>query len=124
MEIVTRPYYSHSSVGCIIRVYLKAPFGSIECYWITAKSYDITILGSRITLLVLTFWGPPLLLGLAGSFHYATRAAIKEAKRQLSSWSGHQNEPDSTFQLEVAATMPVVKAHCGLDCVERPSAKS
>ncbi|XP_027332424.1 abscisic-aldehyde oxidase-like isoform X2 [Abrus precatorius] len=59
---------------------------------------------------------PPLLL--ATSVHCATRAAAKEAKKQLLSWS-NSDGPDSTFQLEVPATMPVVKELCGLDVVER-----
>ncbi|KAI4308342.1 hypothetical protein L6164_031425 [Bauhinia variegata] len=59
---------------------------------------------------------PPLLL--AASVHCATRAAVKEARKQLLSWNNY-DEPDSTFQLEVPATMPVVKELCGLDIVER-----
>ncbi|GMN46982.1 hypothetical protein TIFTF001_016159 [Ficus carica] len=59
---------------------------------------------------------PPLLL--ASSVHCATRAAIKEARKQLLSWSGI-DEPQSIFQLDVPATMPVVKELCGLDMVER-----
>jgi len=59
---------------------------------------------------------PPLLL--AASVHCATRAAIKEARKQLLSWS-NLDEPDSTFQLRVPATMPVVKELIGLDVVER-----
>ncbi|XP_061338175.1 abscisic-aldehyde oxidase-like isoform X2 [Gastrolobium bilobum] len=59
---------------------------------------------------------PPLLL--AASVHCATRAAVKEARKQLLSWS-NLDGPDSTFQLEVPATMPVVKELCGLDIVER-----
>ncbi|XP_057441558.1 abscisic-aldehyde oxidase-like isoform X2 [Lotus japonicus] len=59
---------------------------------------------------------PPLLL--AASVHCATRAAIKEARKQLLSWS-NLDGPDSTFQLEVPATMPVVKELIGLDIVER-----
>jgi len=59
---------------------------------------------------------PPLLL--AASVHCATRAAIKEARKQLLSWS-NLDEPDSTFQLPVPATMPVVKELIGLDVVER-----
>ncbi|KAI7725037.1 hypothetical protein M8C21_029808 [Ambrosia artemisiifolia] len=58
---------------------------------------------------------PPLLL--AASVHCATRAAIKEARNQLYSWKG-LNDPDSFFQLDVPATMPVVKTLCGLDNVE------
>ncbi|KAL2536001.1 indole-3-acetaldehyde oxidase [Forsythia ovata] len=59
---------------------------------------------------------PPLLL--AASVHCATRAAIKEARKQRKSW-GALDETDSTFQLQVPATMPVVKQLCGLDTVER-----
>jgi abscisic-aldehyde oxidase len=59
---------------------------------------------------------PPLLL--AASVHCATRAAIKEARKQLLSWS-NLDERDSTFQLRVPATMPVVKELIGLDIVER-----
>ncbi|XP_015873264.3 indole-3-acetaldehyde oxidase-like isoform X1 [Ziziphus jujuba] len=59
---------------------------------------------------------PPLLLAV--SVHGATRAAIKEARKQLLSWSS-QNGSESIFQLGVPATMPVVKELCGLDMVER-----
>ncbi|KAL9316112.1 hypothetical protein ACSQ67_017113 [Phaseolus vulgaris] len=58
---------------------------------------------------------PPLLL--AASIHCATRAAVKEARTQLLSWSNQDGE-DSTFQLEVPATMPVVKELCGLHTVQ------
>ncbi|GFP91164.1 indole-3-acetaldehyde oxidase [Phtheirospermum japonicum] len=58
---------------------------------------------------------PPLLL--AASVHCATRAAIKEARKQLKCW-GVSEGTDSTFQLDVPATMPVVKQLCGLDSVE------
>lgn len=58
---------------------------------------------------------PPLLL--AASVHCATRAAIKEARKQIRTWC-HQDECDYTLQLEVPATMPVVKELCGLDSVE------
>ncbi|KAK7836234.1 indole-3-acetaldehyde oxidase, partial [Quercus suber] len=64
----------------------------------------------------LTSGEPPLIL--AASVHCATRAAIKEARKQLLSWSG-KDKCSSTFQLEVPATMPVVKEHCGLESVER-----
>ncbi|KAK6235331.1 hypothetical protein SCA6_010668 [Theobroma cacao] len=61
---------------------------------------------------------PPLLLAV--SVHCATRAAIKEARRQLLSWSGLDRDvSNSTFQLQVPATMPVVKELCGLDCIQR-----
>ncbi|KAK4855131.1 hypothetical protein QYF36_004311 [Acer negundo] len=59
---------------------------------------------------------PPLLLAV--SVHCATRAAIKEAQKQLLSWSG-LDKCNSTFHLEVPATMRVVKELCGLDSVER-----
>ncbi|KAK2377468.1 abscisic aldehyde oxidase [Trifolium repens] len=59
---------------------------------------------------------PPLILAV--SVHCATRAAIKEARKQLLSWSD-LDETDSTFQLPVPATMPVVKELGGLDIVER-----
>ncbi|XP_071726440.1 abscisic-aldehyde oxidase-like isoform X2 [Rutidosis leptorrhynchoides] len=58
---------------------------------------------------------PPLLL--ASSVHCATRAAIKEARNQLRSWKGLEGS-DSFFQLDVPATMPVVKTLCGLDSVD------
>ncbi|GFP91160.1 abscisic-aldehyde oxidase [Phtheirospermum japonicum] len=58
---------------------------------------------------------PPLLL--AASVHCATRAAIKEARKQLKSW-GVSEGTDSTFQLDVPATIPVVKQLCGLNSVE------
>lgn len=59
---------------------------------------------------------PPLLL--AASVHCATRSAVKEARKQLHSWS-NLDESDPTFQLGVPATMPVVKELIGLDIVER-----
>ena len=58
---------------------------------------------------------PPLLLAV--SVHCATRAAIREARKQLLRWKG-LNESDLTFQLEVPTTMPVVKKLCGLENVE------
>ena len=58
---------------------------------------------------------PPLLLAV--SVHCATRAAIREARKQLLRWKG-LNESDLIFQLEVPATMPVVKKLCGLENVE------
>ncbi|RDX68449.1 Abscisic-aldehyde oxidase [Mucuna pruriens] len=58
---------------------------------------------------------PPLLL--AASIHCATRAAAIEARKQLLSWS-NQDGADSTFQLGVPATMPVVKELCGLNIVQ------
>ncbi|KAL1552861.1 aryl-alcohol oxidase 3 [Salvia divinorum] len=57
---------------------------------------------------------PPLLL--AASVHCATRAAIGEARKQLKSW-GAVEGTESTFQLDVPATMPAVKQLCGLDSV-------
>ncbi|CAO2825083.1 unnamed protein product [Amaranthus hypochondriacus] len=61
---------------------------------------------------------PPLLL--AASVHCATRAAIKEARRQLAFWGGLDgHDSDSPFQLSVPATMPVVKELCGLDIIKR-----
>ncbi|KAM7528388.1 hypothetical protein LguiB_031798 [Lonicera macranthoides] len=62
---------------------------------------------------------PPLLLAV--SVHCATRAAIKEARKQLRSWGGLEgSDSESTlFDLEVPATMPVVKQLCGLDSVEK-----
>ncbi|KAG8388873.1 hypothetical protein BUALT_Bualt02G0170300 [Buddleja alternifolia] len=59
---------------------------------------------------------PPLLL--AASVHCATRAAIKAARKQLKCWGGVEGTADSTFQLEVPATMPLVKQLCGLNTVE------
>ncbi|KFK26312.1 hypothetical protein AALP_AA8G231300 [Arabis alpina] len=60
---------------------------------------------------------PPLLL--AASVHCAARAAVKEAKKQVSTWCSNQQEIDLTFDLPVPATMPVVKEYCGLDVVEK-----
>ncbi|CAK9314080.1 unnamed protein product [Citrullus colocynthis] len=60
---------------------------------------------------------PPLLL--AASVHCAARAAIKEARKQIRKWRDQdESESDFTLQLEVPATMVVVKELCGLDCVE------
>ncbi|XP_019052094.1 PREDICTED: indole-3-acetaldehyde oxidase-like isoform X2 [Nelumbo nucifera] len=59
---------------------------------------------------------PPLLLAV--SVHCATRSAIREARKEL--FSLHKLEGShSMFQLDVPATMPVVKELCGLDNVER-----
>ncbi|KAF7815420.1 indole-3-acetaldehyde oxidase-like [Senna tora] len=58
---------------------------------------------------------PPLLL--AASVHCAIRAAVIEARKQLLSWK-HSQGLDSTFLLDVPATMPVVKEFSGLDIVE------
>ena len=55
---------------------------------------------------------PPLVL--AASVHCATREAIKAARSEFSSDSS-----PSMFDLEVPATMPVVKELCGLDNVEK-----
>ena len=57
----------------------------------------------------------PLLL--AASVHCATRAAINEARKQIRKWRW-QDESDYVFQLEVPATLPVVKEAGGLNCVE------
>ncbi|KAB2615213.1 abscisic-aldehyde oxidase [Pyrus ussuriensis x Pyrus communis] len=59
---------------------------------------------------------PPLLLAV--SVHCATRAAIKESRKQLLQWGGIDGSA-SIFQLDVPATMPVVKELCGLETVER-----
>ena len=55
---------------------------------------------------------------LAVSVHCATRAAIKESRKQLLQWGGLDGSA-SIFQLDVPATMPVVKGLCGLEAVER-----
>uniref|UniRef100_A0A1J3CNI9 indole-3-acetaldehyde oxidase n=1 Tax=Noccaea caerulescens TaxID=107243 RepID=A0A1J3CNI9_NOCCA len=60
---------------------------------------------------------PPLLL--AASVHCAVRAAVKEAKKQILTWSDNQQGIDVAFDLPVPATMPVVKESCGLDVVEK-----
>ncbi|CAN7038150.1 unnamed protein product [Brassica rapa subsp. trilocularis] len=61
---------------------------------------------------------PPLLL--AASVHCAVRAAVKEAKKQIQTWSNNDREGiDLSFDLPVPATMPVVKEFCGLDVVEK-----
>ncbi|KAK0604647.1 hypothetical protein LWI29_017802 [Acer saccharum] len=84
------------------------------------KQFNVEILNSRNhqkrVLSSKASGEPPLLLAV--SVHCATRAAIKEARKQLVSWSG-LDWSDSTFHLEVPATMPVVKELCGLDSVER-----
>lgn len=59
---------------------------------------------------------PPLLL--AASVHCATREAIRAARMELFSCIESESSP-SIFQLEVPATMPVVKELCGLDNVDR-----
>ncbi|KAM0951938.1 putative oxidoreductase [Dioscorea sansibarensis] len=58
---------------------------------------------------------PPLLL--AASVHCATRQAIKAAREEYRS-AIPTPSPD-IFQLDVPATMPVVKELCGFDIVER-----
>ncbi|KAG6530876.1 hypothetical protein ZIOFF_004638 [Zingiber officinale] len=58
---------------------------------------------------------PPLLL--ASSVHCAVREAIRAARAELS--SNDDNHSASTFQLDVPATMPVVKELCGLNTVEK-----
>ncbi|KAE8692975.1 Indole-3-acetaldehyde oxidase [Hibiscus syriacus] len=78
-------------------------------------NYMLTI--SQQLILPLPSGEPPLTLAV--SVHCATRAAVREARRQVRSWGG-ENKPDSTLvQLEVPATMPVVKELCGLDCVQK-----
>lgn len=58
---------------------------------------------------------PPLVL--ATSVYCGIRAAVVEARRQLKGWGATQGT-DSDFQLDVPATLPVVKQYCGLDYVE------
>ncbi|CAN6840518.1 unnamed protein product, partial [Brassica oleracea] len=61
---------------------------------------------------------PPLLL--AASVHCAVRAAVKETKKQIQTWSNNNGQGiDLSFDLPVPATMPVVKEFCGLDVVEK-----
>ena len=60
---------------------------------------------------------PPLLL--AATVHCATRAAIKEARKQLRCWGVGGTDSSDIFQVGVPATMPVVKELCGLDIVEK-----
>ncbi|XP_062214372.1 indole-3-acetaldehyde oxidase [Phragmites australis] len=59
---------------------------------------------------------PPLLL--ASSVHCAMREAIRAARKEFSVCTGPANSA-MTFQMDVPATMPVVKELCGLDVVER-----
>ncbi|KAJ1293275.1 hypothetical protein BS78_01G055100 [Paspalum vaginatum] len=59
---------------------------------------------------------PPLLL--ASSVHCAMREAIRAARKEFSVCTGPANSA-ATFQMDVPATMPVVKELCGLDVVER-----
>ncbi|KAJ4971106.1 hypothetical protein NE237_004205 [Protea cynaroides] len=83
------------------------------------KQFNVEILNSghhqRRVLSSKASGEPPLLLAV--SVHCATRAAIKEARKQVLAWNG-SDASNSTFQLEVPATMPVVKELCGLDNVE------
>ncbi|CAN6297510.1 unnamed protein product [Urochloa humidicola] len=59
---------------------------------------------------------PPLLL--ACSVHCAMREAIRAARKEFSVCTGPANSA-LTFQMDVPATMAVVKELCGLDVVER-----
>ncbi|TVU44679.1 hypothetical protein EJB05_04128, partial [Eragrostis curvula] len=59
---------------------------------------------------------PPLLL--ASSVHCAMREAIRAARKEFNVCTGPANST-TTFQMNVPATMPVVKELCGLDVVER-----
>jgi len=59
---------------------------------------------------------PPLLL--ASSVHCAMREAIRAARKEFSVCTGPTNST-VTFQMDVPATMPVVKELCGLDIIER-----
>ncbi|EAZ28862.1 hypothetical protein OsJ_12899 [Oryza sativa Japonica Group] len=56
---------------------------------------------------------PPLLL--ASSVHCAMREAIRAARKEFAGAGGSS----LTFQMDVPATMPIVKELCGLDVVER-----
>ncbi|BBH05393.1 Calcium-binding EF-hand family protein [Prunus dulcis] len=84
------------------------------------KQFNVEILNSghhRKRVLSSKASGEPPLL-LAVSVHCATRAAIKESRKQLLQWGGLDGSA-SIFQLDVPATMPVVKELCGLEAVER-----
>ncbi|GJN23072.1 hypothetical protein PR202_gb10689 [Eleusine coracana subsp. coracana] len=59
---------------------------------------------------------PPLLL--ASSVHCAMKEAIRAARKEFSVCTGPANSV-TTFQMDVPATMPIVKELCGLDVVER-----
>ncbi|CAL4927748.1 unnamed protein product [Urochloa decumbens] len=59
---------------------------------------------------------PPLVL--AASVHCAMREAIRAARKEFSVCTGPANST-TTFQMDVPATMPIVKELCGLDIVER-----
>ncbi|KAL2924482.1 Indole-3-acetaldehyde oxidase [Bienertia sinuspersici] len=57
---------------------------------------------------------------LAASVQCATITAIQEARKQLASWDGlDENEDIVSFQLSVPATMLVVKELCGLNIIEK-----
>ncbi|KAG6417728.1 hypothetical protein SASPL_119920 [Salvia splendens] len=58
---------------------------------------------------------PPLVL--AASVYCGIRAGVVEARKQLKGWGATQGT-DSDLQLDVPATLPVVKQYCGLDYVE------
>ncbi|KAE8705768.1 Indole-3-acetaldehyde oxidase [Hibiscus syriacus] len=60
---------------------------------------------------------PPLTLAV--SVHCATRAAVREARQQVLSWGGEKEAGSTLIQMEVPATMPVVKELCGLDSVQK-----
>ncbi|XP_065867243.1 indole-3-acetaldehyde oxidase-like isoform X2 [Euphorbia lathyris] len=84
------------------------------------KQFNVEILNSghhQYRVLSSKASGEPPLLS-AASVHCATRAAIREARKQLHSW-GFLDSCYSTFQVGVPATMPVVKELCGFDIVER-----
>ncbi|KAL2316963.1 hypothetical protein Fmac_030839 [Flemingia macrophylla] len=84
------------------------------------KQFNVQILNSghhQLRVLSSKASGEPPLL-LAASIHCATRAAIKEARKQVLLWS-NKDGADTTFQLRVPANMPVVKELCGFDIVER-----
>ena len=53
------------------------------------------------------------------SVHCATRAAIREARKELSSLVGMATLPPDVFHLDAPATLPVVKKLCGYDNIER-----
>ncbi|XP_073004972.1 indole-3-acetaldehyde oxidase-like [Typha latifolia] len=59
---------------------------------------------------------PPILL--AASVHCAIREAIRAARVDSLSCGGSDNS-SLTFQMDVPATMPVIKELCGLDNVEK-----
>ncbi|KAM6576710.1 hypothetical protein CsatB_028547 [Cannabis sativa] len=84
------------------------------------KQFNVEVLNSgRHKKRILSSKGsgePPLFL--SASVHSAARAAIRAARKQINSW-GSPGGSDSIFQLDVPATMPVVKEFCGLDIVER-----